>query len=317
MAVNKDQKAQWPKDIEASVKQYNEWFLLSAPATYAHARQETAEFVARTLEKSDYLRDICPKLFRENPEVLFVLRMCTAPPIARDRLIGLSGVSKSLVNTLEKDHRIPPQMKADVLDRHLQKIGTTIQKMADPELFPWLKEKRPPTEKEIERAAITVGDRYCGAVADPIIRNDQEARQLDIIRKLLVKNGYTELKADERCVASKIPTKTFAFHLNVPVKNEDGATINMTIDTVIMPPGKATIPLLVEAKSAGDFTNVNKRRKEEATKVRQLTSTYKKSVRFILFLCGYFDQNYLAYEAAAGIDWVWEHRPEDLLKFGL
>ena len=317
MAVNKDQKAQWPEDIEASVKQYNEWFLLSAPAAYARARQETAEFVARTLEKSDYLRDICPKLFRENPEVLFVLRMCTAPPIARDRLIGLSGVSKSMVNTLEKDRRIPPQMKADVLDQHLQKIGTTIQKMADPELFPWLKAKRSPMEKEIERAAITVGDRYCGAVADPIIRNDQEARQLDIIRKMLVKNGYTELKANERCAASKMPPKTFAFHLNVPVKNEDGATINMTIDAVIMPPGKAKFPLLVEAKSAGDFTNVNKRRKEEATKVRQLASTYKKKVRFILFLCGYFDQNYLAYEAAAGIDWVWEHRPEDLLKFGL
>lgn len=317
MAVNKDQRERWPDDIEASVRQYNEWFLRSAPAAYARARQETAEFVARTLEKSDYLRNICPKLFKDNPEVLFVLRMCTAPPIARDRLIGLSGVPKSLVNTLEKDRRIPPLMKTDVLEQHLQKIGATIQEMADPELFRWLKEKRSPTDKEIERAAITVGDRYCGAVADPIIRNDQEARQLDIIRKLLVKNGYTELSANQRCEASKMPAKTFAFHLNVPVKNEDGATINMTIDAVIMPPGQPKVPLLVEAKSAGDFTNVNKRRKEEATKMRQLTATYKKKIRFILFLCGYFDLNYLAYEAAAGIDWVWEHRPEDLLKFGL
>jgi len=317
MAVNKDQRERWPEDIEASVKQYNDWFIRSAPEAYASARRQTAEFVAHTLEKSDYLRDICPKLFRENPEVLFVLRMCTAPPIARDRLIGLSGVPKSLVNTLEKDRRIPPQMKAEVLDQHLQKIGDIIRLMADPELFPWLKEKRSPTEKEIERAAITVGDRYCGAVADPIIRNEQEARQLAIIRKLLVENGYTELASNQRCVASKMPAKSFAFHLNVPVKNEDGASINMTIDAVIMPPVKPKVPLLVEAKSAGDFTNVNKRRKEEATKVRQLTSTYKKSVRFILFLCGYFDQNYLAYEAAAGIDWVWEHRPQDLLKFGL
>jgi len=34
---------------------------------------------------------------------------------------------------------------------------------------------------------------------------------------------------------------------------------------------------------------------------------------YILFLNGYFDSGYLGYEAAAGIDWIWEHRMEDLL----
>lgn len=29
------------------------------------------------------------------------------------------------------------------------------------------------------------------------------------------------------------------------------------------------------------------------------------------------DSGYLGYEAAEGIDWVWEHRPEDLLQLGL
>jgi hypothetical protein len=33
------------------------------------------------------------------------------------------------------------------------------------------------------------------------------------------------------------------------------------------------LPLLIEAKSAGDSTNVNKRRKEEATKMSQLRRT--------------------------------------------
>jgi hypothetical protein len=35
-----------------------------------------------------------------------------------------------------------------------------------------------------------------------------------------------------------------------------------------------------------------------------------------LFLCGYFDSGYLGYEAAEGIDWVWEHRIDDLAQFG-
>ncbi len=77
------------------------------------------------------------------------------------------------------------------------------------------------------------------------------------------------------------------------------------------------LPLLVEAKSAGDFTNVNKRRKEEATKMTQLRRTYGKDVQFILFLCGYFDSGYLGYEAAEGIDWVWEHRIDDFADYGL
>lgn len=34
-------------------------------------------------------------------------------------------------------------------------------------------------------------------------------------------------------------------------------------------------------------------------------------------ICGYFDTGYLGYEAAEGIDWVWEHRIDDLREFGL
>ena len=80
---------------------------------------------------------------------------------------------------------------------------------------------------------------------------------------------------------------------------------------------KGEFPLLFEAKSAGDFTNVNKRRKEEAVKMSQLRNTYGDEISFSLFLCGYFDSGYLGYEAAEGIDWVWEHRIDDLEEFGL
>jgi type II restriction enzyme len=76
-------------------------------------------------------------------------------------------------------------------------------------------------------------------------------------------------------------------------------------------------PVFFEAKSAGDFTNTNKRRKEEAMKMAQLRSTYGRKVQFNLFLCGYFDSGYLGYEAAEGIDWVWEHRIDDLGLFGI
>ncbi len=77
------------------------------------------------------------------------------------------------------------------------------------------------------------------------------------------------------------------------------------------------LPIMVEAKSAGDFTNTNKRRKEEAKKISQLKATFGEDICYLVFLCGYFDGGYLGYEAADGIDWVWEHRIEDFEQLGI
>jgi type II restriction enzyme len=114
---------------------------------------------------------------------------------------------------------------------------------------------------------------------------------------------------------------TFSFRLNVLVRpsKTEARTVKIPIDVVIQPKNSKLphLPLLIEAKSAGDFTNVNKRRKEEATKINQIRATYGKQITFVLFLCGYFDAAYLGYEAAEGIDWIWEHRTEDLDQLGL
>jgi type II restriction enzyme len=112
---------------------------------------------------------------------------------------------------------------------------------------------------------------------------------------------------------------SFAFHLDVPVSQAKRRQVKVPVDVAIKPKkaGRGRLPVLVEAKSAGDYTNVNKRRKEEATKIAQLRATYGHAVQYVLFLCGYFDSGYLGYEAAEGIDWVWEHRIDDLGEFGL
>ncbi len=113
----------------------------------------------------------------------------------------------------------------------------------------------------------------------------------------------------------------FAFHLNVNVKVATGSDsrVNIPVDVAIQPLSAAQgdVPIFLEAKSAGDFANVNKRRKEEAQKISQLKLTYGNDVRFLLFLCGYFDSGYLGYEAAEGIDWIWEHRISDMEHMGL
>jgi len=49
----------------------------------------------------------------------------------------------------------------------------------------------------------------------------------------------------------------------------------------------------------------------------QLKATFGKGVKYVLFLCGYFNAGYLGYEAAEGIDWIWEHRIGDMDQMGV
>lgn len=321
MGINRDKPDLWKIDIQASVDLYNEWFMAFAPKAFRDTRISTASKVESALINSSYLLNISTKLLKEHPEILPILRMSTCPPIARDRLIGLAGVSKSLVENMEDNDnpRVSPRMKDSILDEQLSKISKTIIKMADPDIFVWLNEKRTPIETEIQRSATIVADRLCGAVADPIIRNAQEKRQLDAISSFLNKKGYK--KSEKNTKYSEMKAGTYSFHTNVPVLVAEGSesTVNIPVDVVIMPitAKPNSMPVLIEAKSAGDFTNVNKRRKEEATKMQQLKRTYGTDVSYSLFLCGYFDSGYLGYEAAEGIDWIWEHRIEDLSQLGI
>lgn len=320
MPVNSDKTLQWKNDIAQSVDMYNDWFMKFAPQAFRNTRIQTTKDVEAALAATGNLLSIQPSLIRQHPEILPTLRMSTCPPIAVDRLIGLAGVSPNLVKCMELEKKLPMRMTVTEADQQLTKISIIIQKMADPDIFVWLGRTTSPTEAEIHRAATIVADRLCGAVANPIIRNAQEKRQLAAIKAWLEQRGYSQVPQANGITYDAMMPGTFSFRMNVPVKLEGGIqTINIPIDAVIMPrtAQRGDFPIFFEAKSAGDFTNTNKRRKEEAVKMSQLRSTYGAQVKFNLFLCGYFDSGYLGYEAAEGIDWVWEHRIEDFTQFGI
>lgn len=321
MGINRDKPDNWKKDTAASVDMYNEWFMDFAPKTFRDTRVTTSASVKSALRITGYFQNLTPEVLKANPEILPILRMSTCPPISRDRLIGLSGASKSLVQNMEdgENPHISKRMDSKKLRDELDKIVKTISTMLDPDVFVWIDEKRKPIEIEVSRSATIVADRLCGAVSDPIIRNAQEKRQLNAIREYLEKKGYAEV--EEGTKFNEMPPGTFSFRTNVQVRVAENAeqVANIPVD-VLINPKKAKIgdlPIMIEAKSAGDFTNVNKRRKEEATKIQQLKQTYGDKVVFDLFLCGYFDSAYLGYEAAEGIDWIWEHRITDMDQLGI
>lgn len=319
MGVNRNKPDSWKADIALSVDMYNDWFINFAPKAYRDTRIKTTLAVEKTLEITGNLEDIKIKMLQENPSVLPTLRMSTCPPLAVDRLIGLAGVSRNLVKSMEEG-KLPTRIAAVELEIELQKISDIVEKMVDPDIFIWKEKKQKPSEHEVYRAATIIADRLCGSVANPIIRNAQEKRQLAAVEAWLKARGYKQLPSGNGTKFNEMPAGTYAFRLNVQI-GQGGATtkVNIPIDAIIMPKTAKPndLPLLIEAKSAGDYTNVNKRRKEEATKVGQLRNTYGEKVVFILFLCGYFDSGYLGYEAAEGIDWVWEHRIDDLSMFGV
>jgi type II restriction enzyme len=320
MTVNRDKPDQWKKDIASSVDMYNDWFVSFAPKAYRKTRIKTTKEVEKTLKITVNLTCIQPEILKSHPGILSTLRMCTCPPLAVDRLIGLTGISTNLVKRMEKEHKMPVRLDKIQLDHELYKICRIIEKMVDPDIFVWLNSTASATKIEIHRAATIVADRLCGSLTNPIIRNAQEKRQLDAISSWLVNRGYRQIPSGEGIKFDNLPPGTFSFRMNVPVRLDDGVRqVNIPIDSVIMPKSskETGFPIFIEAKSAGDFTNVNKRRKEEAAKMAQLRKTYGKKIRFNLFLCGYFDSGYLGYEAAEGIDWIWEHRIDDLKQLGV
>ncbi len=315
--INADKPHLWKEDIDRSIDFYNEWFVKFAPETFRNQRARTAETVAAALVATDHLRKLTPEVLSEHPGILPVLRMATAPPLARDRLIGLAHATKSLVQSMEGNEVVPPRLPRRMA-RHrileeLGRISDLILELADRDLFPWMQLGAPPTAVQVERASIVVADRLCGAAADPIIRNAQERRQLASLRRWLTRRGYRFAEPGSFAGYTTLMPGSFAFRLNVPA-GEASAPVNIPVDCAIQPLSAAagSLPILIEAKSAGDFTNTNKRRKEEAQKLRQLRQRYGGEVRYILLLCGYFGPDYLGYEAAEGFDWIWEHRLSDL-----
>jgi type II restriction enzyme len=314
--INADKPHLWKADIAASVDQFNQWFMRFAPAAFRSTRVKTTEHVKAALLATDDLRNLNAATLKANPGALPTLRMCTAPPLAVDRLIGLADASRNLVGRMEKG-KLPAKMQAADLDAELTKLCRILSRLLDHDIFPWLVNRQAPTDQERDRASTIVADRLCSAVANPIVRNAQEQRQLALIGDYLDKRGYRKQSHPAGKPLTEMEPGTYTFRMNLAVGK--ALKVNIPIDVVVQPKKlrRDRLPILVEAKSAGDFTNTNKRRKEEATKTHQLQATYGATVVFVLFLCGYFGSDYLGYEAAEGIDWVWEHRIDDFAKLGI
>jgi type II restriction enzyme len=135
-----------------------------------------------------------------------------------------------------EEGKLPPRMPAQELENQLEQIGLIIEKVAGPDIFVWLNGEQKPTRREIYRAATIVADRLCGSVANPIIRNAQEKRQLAGIAAWLKARSYQQLPPGDVTKFNAMRPGTFAFRMNVIIEQESAEkTVNIPIDAVVMP----------------------------------------------------------------------------------
>jgi type II restriction enzyme len=217
MAVNRDKQRLWDADTAASVNQFNTWFVQYAPDAFRRTRANTVTDVEDTLTVTNNLTAISADVLKRKPEILPTLRMCCCPPLAVDRLIGLADCNTNLVKQCLERKKLPATMKAATLDENLQKIVQTISGLLDQGILPWLASKTAPTEVQRRTASVIIADRLCTSVANPIIRNAQEKRQLDLMEAYLANKGYTKFTPTPGATLKAMAPGTFSFRTTLVV----------------------------------------------------------------------------------------------------
>ena len=79
-----------------------------------------------------------------------------------------------------------------------------------------------------------MADRLCGAIANPIIRNAQEQRQLGALTEFLTDLEYREQPHPGNIPLQHMEPGTFALRMNIQV-DTDSLPLNIPADMVIQP----------------------------------------------------------------------------------
>lgn len=247
----------------------------------------------------------------QNPGSLLFLRSVTRRNIGTSQIATFLEMTTSAYEAYEAGKKSLPLETAN-------KIANLLATELDTSIVSWILSENIPSESEITRTVVISADRILQRATSTQLRYMHEPRQLGILKKFLESRGYTEVPG-KGIVNPKtdLAQGTFAFRVNVDGTTVDGINLKQNVDTLVMPKTASSevFPIFIEAKSMTDEVNPNKRQKEEAQKVdnlRRRWQTEDERINFILLLGGTVPKRYLEVEAGSGLDWIWEHRVEDL-----
>jgi type II restriction enzyme len=193
-----------------------------------------------------------------------------------------------------------------------------VLKELDQSIAYWILEGVTPSDEEFNRTLWIASDRILRRTTSTNLRYRHEPRQLEKLEKYLRGYGYSSREGAEiKDLRYGMQGGTYAFRVSVEGMTGDGLSLKQTVDALIKPfsVSKNLLPIFLEAKSMTDEVNPNKRQKEEAQKVESARRRWQEKserLNFILLLGGTVPRRYLEVEAGSDLDWIWEHRIEDL-----
>lgn len=299
-------------DIKKSVEEYNKWYVNETPAIYEVTKKPFMNDSTITeVSKGIVMGGLKIEIIKRNPRIIQLLRFSCDPILSPDRLAGLADLKRgTLVKSLEEG-KLPRVSKAydenDFSD-DLMRILLVIKGFQND--LPSEMSK----EEKIKLKSAIITDRLTNAQVSSKIRNAQEPRQMKVIKYVLGSLGYKNIPNEDTNIKA-LYAGQYSLRMNVAARKA-----NQPVDVVIHLKGLEDFQIsnyvFIECKSAGDFANVNKRRKEEAEKVLDLQESYPDDkIDFCLFIGGYFNQKYLDFERQSGIKIFWEHLPETLKEY--
>ncbi len=297
----------WESDRSIAKTEIIDW--LSTATSTKDLRSDLEEKTRKNFEKFLEFGDI-RKAVEENPEILTSLRALTRRDIGTSQISTFLNVGTITYESIEKREK--------PVSLILENLVSLFEKELDDSLAAWIIERRMPSEQELSRSVIVASDRILKRSAATELRYKHEPRQLGKLKAFLDAQGYSEVNGTKiNSPQLDMKPATYAFRVNIDGTTVDGVNLKQNVDTLIMPKTnlKSVLPIFLEAKSMTDEVNPNKRQKEEAQKVdnvRRRWQSNNEKLNFVLLLGGTVPKRYLEVEAGSGLDWIWEHRIEDL-----
>ena len=221
-------------------------------------------------------------------------RYLAAPPVSEDDLKTLAETTLSAA-ALRSD----PQQARRVRD--------TILQIIDPFRFPWIAERRSPTEEERSRAIIASASQVAARKVETARRSYAKEQQEQAVKSLLLVQGYTEAPRRDIPLLDVAPS---------PGEFCGESKLGETrADLVIRLLDRRAMPL--ECKVSNSAVNSFKRINHEAAgKARTWIEQFgKRQIVPCAIIHGVFNPANLESAQAEGLAIIWSHRLQDLAEF--
>ena len=305
--MNAKKPEQWERDRLIAKQEIISWLADSTNASNLRGSIEARNrIILKKLIGKKKLRDV----ILEDTSSLTVLRSLTRRDIGTSQMATFLEITTSSLEKSESGKKI-----SETLAVSAEKI---LLKELDQSIANWILEGATPSEEEFNRALWIASDRILRRSTSTDLRYKHEPRQLEKLEKFLKGYGYSSMEGAEiKDLRYGMQGGTYAFRVSVEGMTSDGLSLKQTVDALIKPfsVSKNLLPIFLEAKSMTDEVNPNKRQKEEAQKVESARRRWQEKserLNFILLLGGTVPRRYLEVEAGSDLDWIWEHRVEDL-----